>query len=90
MIVMALYRHKAETVDNKRLLENIMQRWGRPIFNKQIDARNGNGGARDTAELREVLQQRIASGDRRAEENAASSLTIAQALEGQKVSKLIN
>lgn len=38
-IVADLRRHKKETVENKRLLKDIMEKWSRPVFQKSTDVR---------------------------------------------------
>lgn len=38
--IVALRGHKLETVENKKILKAIMEKWCRPIFNKSADVRN--------------------------------------------------
>lgn len=38
-IIIALRKHKAETVANKRLLKDLIEKWSRPVF----AASTGNG-----------------------------------------------
>lgn len=52
--IVALRRHKMETMANKRVLKEIMEKWSRPIFGKNSDERARGAGVffNDTAEVR--------------------------------------
>jgi len=52
MIVVMLLKSKLETDENKRRLKALVERWARPIYGKQTDARSAN--YEDNAEIRAV------------------------------------
>lgn len=54
--IVALRKHKMETVENKRRLKDLMEKWCRPIYGKSVDARSSNN-----AELIELSQMRQVS-----------------------------
>ncbi|CAM9445311.1 unnamed protein product [Chrysoparadoxa australica] len=39
-VVLALYKHKDETLENKRVLKGLIERWNRPIFRKETNYRS--------------------------------------------------
>lgn len=42
MVIVSLLKSKLETEDNKRKLRALIERWARPVYGKQTDARNAN------------------------------------------------
>jgi len=50
MVVMELYKHKLETKDNKRVLRLLIEKWSRPIYKKNADARSA--GFRENDDLK--------------------------------------
>lgn len=42
--VMTLLKHKMETTENKLKLRSLVEKWSRPIFNKQVYERSANRG----------------------------------------------
>lgn len=41
--IVRLRKHRMETPENKKMLKEIMEKWSRPIFSKQVDERVGKG-----------------------------------------------
>jgi hypothetical protein len=56
--ILALRKHKAETVENKRALKDLMEKWCRPVFRKSADARSTTRDATSTAELAALAKER--------------------------------
>jgi hypothetical protein len=57
MTIMALFRHKSETRENKLMLKAIIEKWSRPIFRKQSDARSADLSG--NVELQQVVRDQI-------------------------------
>jgi hypothetical protein len=49
MAIVSLLKSKQETEENKRRLKALIEKWSRPIYGKQVDARHA--GMRDNAEV---------------------------------------
>jgi hypothetical protein len=49
MAIVSLLKSKQETEDNKRRLKALVEKWSRPIYGKQVDARHA--GIRDNIEV---------------------------------------
>lgn len=56
--IVALRKHQSETVENKRLLKEIMEKWCRPIFGKSTDPRSMSSGY-ENPEMREIAVLRL-------------------------------
>jgi len=52
MTIVSLLKSKLETEDNKRKIKALVERWSRPIYGKQTDARSAN--FEENAEIRAV------------------------------------
>ena len=55
--IVALRKHRLESVDNKRMLKALMEKWSRPIFQKSTDSRSASG-VRHTSEHPEIAVMR--------------------------------
>lgn len=64
VVIVQLRKHKQETVENKKKLREIMDKWSRPIFSKNADVRMSAGGLavlhEDSIEVRQAVVQRYA------------------------------
>lgn len=52
MTIVSLLKSKLETEENKRKIKTLVERWARPIYGKQTDARSAS--FEDNAEIRAV------------------------------------
>ena len=78
MTVMALFRHKQETRENKLLLKSIIEKWSRPIFSKQSDARSADLSG--NAELQIVVSDQIKIRAQNAVSNKATTESFEDAM----------
>lgn len=56
--IVALRKHASETVENKKVLKEIMEKWCRPIFGKSTDPRSMSSGY-ENPEMREIAVMRL-------------------------------
>lgn len=56
--IVALRKHQSETIENKRLLKEIIEKWCRPIFGKSTDPRSMSSGF-ENPEMREIAVMRL-------------------------------
>jgi len=82
--IVKLRKHKMETVDNKRKLKDLMEKWSRIVFAKATNFEGGKGAAanskdapeakiRGNEEIRELALQRRAQKDRKHREDMEKS-----------------
>ena len=59
MTVMALFKHKQETRENKILLKSVIEKWSRPIYGKTSDAHSSTTSS--NVDLQEVIRQELSA-----------------------------
>ncbi len=71
--VMALFKHKAEVDQNKQILEEIIEKWNRMVFNKSADMRSRAPIRASVPEVGTAIGDNHQSGRAREQEIASSS-----------------